>query len=74
MNERLDADQLDLCAVGATVILRNAKIEMFKGFMRLVVDKWGKVEVAATPATFEANTSNNLSQVEYELVPVDNKS
>ncbi|KAG6778133.1 hypothetical protein POTOM_017983 [Populus tomentosa] len=32
--------------LGATVILRNAKIDMFKGSMRLAVDKWGRVEVA----------------------------
>eukprot|EP01116_Phalansterium_solitarium_P008658 TRINITY_DN22601_c0_g1_i1.p1 TRINITY_DN22601_c0_g1~~TRINITY_DN22601_c0_g1_i1.p1 ORF type:complete len:142 (-),score=0.96 TRINITY_DN22601_c0_g1_i1:179-604(-) len=55
---------------GRTVVIRNAKIDMFKGYMRLAVDKWGKVEFAAEPATFEVNTAHNLSQIEYELVTV----
>lgn len=55
---------------GATVILRNAKIDMFKGSMRLAVDKWGRVEVTE-PADIAVNDQNNLSLVEYELVNVD---
>ena len=53
----------------STVILRNAKIDMFKGSMRLAVDKWGRVEVT-DPATFIVKEYNNLSLVEYELVNV----
>lgn len=51
------------------MILRNAKIDMFKGSMRLAVDKWGRVEVTE-PADFEVKEENNLSLVEYELVNV----
>lgn len=54
---------------GATVTLRNAKIDMFKGSMRLSVDKWGRVEVSK-PASFSVNEDNNLSLIEYELVNV----
>lgn len=54
---------------GATVTLRNAKIDMFKGSMRLAVDKWGCVEVSK-PASFSVNEDNNLSLIEYELVNV----
>lgn len=54
---------------GTTVILRNAKIDMFRGSMRLAVDKWGRVEVTE-PATFSVKEDNNLSLVEYELVNV----
>lgn len=54
---------------GATIILRNAKIDMFKGTMRLTVDKWGRIEVAE-PASFTVRKENNLSLVEYELVNV----
>jgi replication factor A1 len=54
---------------GTTVILRNAKIDMFKGSMRLAVDKWGRVEVTE-PAEFVVKEDNNLSLVEYELVNV----
>ncbi|KAF5462754.1 hypothetical protein F2P56_018736 [Juglans regia] len=60
-------DQVDIMKPGATVILRNAKIEMFKGFMRMVVDKWGRVEVTEL-ANFDVKEDHNLSLVEYELV------
>ena len=55
---------------GTTVIIRNSKIDMFKGSMRLAVDKWGRVEVTE-PAKFEVKEDNNLSLVEYELVNVE---
>lgn len=54
---------------GNSVILRNAKIDMFKGTMRLAVNKWGRIEVTQ-PATFVVNEDNNLSHIEYELVNV----
>jgi len=60
---------VDLMKPGTTVILRNAKIDMFKGSMRLAVDKWGRVEVTE-PAEFVVKEDNNLSLVEYELVNV----
>ncbi|KAK2994075.1 hypothetical protein RJ640_024339, partial [Escallonia rubra] len=62
-------DQVNLMKPGTTVILRNAKIDMFKGSMRLAVDKWGRVEVTE-PASFTVKEDNNLSLVEYELVNV----
>ena len=37
---------------GTTMILRNAKIDLYKGNMRLVVDKWGRVKVIE-PVNFE---------------------
>ncbi|KAK4841516.1 hypothetical protein QYF36_005759 [Acer negundo] len=62
-------DQVNLMEEGATVTLRNAKIDMFKGSMRLAVDKWGRVEVTE-PASFTVKEDNNLSLIEYELVNV----
>ncbi|XP_057462790.1 uncharacterized protein At4g28440-like [Actinidia eriantha] len=62
-------EQVDLMKPDATVILRNAKIDMFKGSMRLAVDKWGRIEVTE-PAKFVVKEDNNLSLVEYELVNV----
>ncbi|KAJ6314266.1 hypothetical protein OIU78_017851 [Salix suchowensis] len=62
-------DQVDLMKPGATVIIRNAKIDMFKGSMRLAADKWGRVEVTE-PAEFAVKEDNNLSLVEYELVNI----
>jgi len=60
---------VELMKPGATVNLRNAKIDMFKGSMRLAVDKWGRIE-ATEPADITVKEDNNLSLVEYELVNV----
>ncbi|RWW44349.1 hypothetical protein BHE74_00049892 [Ensete ventricosum] len=57
-------EQVDLMKPGTTVILRNSKIDMFKGSLRLAVDKWGRVEVTE-PASFTVKEDNNLSLVEY---------
>ncbi|XP_019153914.1 PREDICTED: uncharacterized protein At4g28440-like [Ipomoea nil] len=62
-------DQVNVMEPGTTVILRNAKIDMFKGSMRLAVDKWGRIEVTEA-AAFDVKEDNNLSLVEYELVNV----
>nr|POF16125.1 uncharacterized protein CFP56_15616 [Quercus suber] len=58
---------VDFMKEGSTVILLNAKIDMFKGSMRLAVDKWGRVEVTE-PADFTVKEDNNLSLIEYVLV------
>jgi len=55
---------------GSTVTLRNAKIDMYKGSMRLAVDKWGRVEVTE-PAAFSVKEDNNLSLIEFELITVE---
>lgn len=62
--------QIDVAKPGNTIILRNARVEMFNGFMRLSVDRWGTVKLAPEPARFEVNTANDLSATEYELVAV----
>lgn len=62
-------EQVDVMKEGATLIIRNAKIDMFKGTMRLAVDKWGRIEVTE-PANFTVKEDNNLSAVEYELVNI----
>ncbi|KHN36660.1 Hypothetical protein glysoja_001391 [Glycine soja] len=66
---QIETRKVDHMNAGATVILRNAKIDMFKGSMRLAVDKWGRIE-PTDPANFEVKEDNNLSLVEYELVNV----
>ncbi|KAG5374757.1 hypothetical protein IGI04_039353 [Brassica rapa subsp. trilocularis] len=63
------ANVVDVMKTGATVTLRNAKIDMFKDTMRMAVDKWGLIQVT-DPVSFEVNRQNNLSLVEYELVTV----
>ncbi|KAL2471048.1 Nucleic acid-binding [Abeliophyllum distichum] len=61
--------QVDMMKPDATIVLRNAKIDMFKGSMRLAVDKWRHVEVTK-PAGYTVKEENNLSLIEYELVNV----
>ncbi|KAH0754145.1 hypothetical protein KY290_024415 [Solanum tuberosum] len=62
-------DQVDMMKEGATVILRNAKIDMFKGSMRLAVDRWGRIE-GTEPASFSVKEDSNLSLIEFEQVTV----
>jgi len=64
-------EQIDVLQPGKAVIIRNSKVDMFKGFMRLAVDKWGKIEIAKEPVTFEANTNTNVSSIEYELITLE---
>jgi replication factor A1 len=61
-------DQIETAEVGSYITLRNAKVDMFKGSMRLAVDEWGVVEKAE--ADFKPKVDYNLSLVEYELVSV----
>jgi len=72
---RAQEAHIDAMAVGATLVLRNAKVTMFRGrFMRLDINRWGKVSqhpdgVASTPpAPGAPNLAEDLSAVEYELV------
>jgi len=61
-------EQIDKLVPGSTIVIRNAKIDMFKGFMRLTVDKWGILKTAEKQENFQIRMENNLSTVEYELV------
>eukprot|EP00850_Spirogloea_muscicola_P009554 SM000054S18040 [mRNA] locus=s54:13199:13816:- [translate_table: standard] len=66
-------DQVDVAKEGATLALRNAKVDTYKGAMRLAVDnRWGRVEAASPSAQLagEPRLDNNLSLLEYELVYV----
>eukprot|EP00803_Ostreobium_quekettii_P001513 evm.model.scf_274.10 EVM.evm.TU.scf_274.10 scf_274:71184-71888(-) len=63
--------QVEIAQVGQYLVLRNARIDMFKGSMRLAVNQWGKVE--AGEGDFEVKADNNLSLIEYELVTLPNQ-
>ncbi|CAL8468001.1 g7539 [Coccomyxa elongata] len=63
-------EQVDIVHEGEYLILRNAKIDMYKGSMRLAVNQWGKVE-RTEKQNFEPKADHNLSLVEYELVRLD---
>lgn len=63
-----------MAKIGSWLYVRNSKIDMFKGHMRLATDMWGMVEpVPAKDVPQNAapvNMENNLSDTEYELVNV----
>ena len=42
---------------GHFLTLRNAKIDMYKGSMRLAVNKWGVIERASEQSDFTVNVS-----------------
>lgn len=59
--------QAETCKPGCTITVRNGKIDMFKGTMRLAVDRWGSIK-SSNDADFAVKTDYDLSAVQYELV------
>merc|ERR1719409_2616473 len=49
------------------IVVRNASVKMVKGHIRLVVDKWGKLDTN-TNEKVEKVGDKNVSETEYELV------
>lgn len=65
---RLQPAQFLPCEVGQYVRVQNGRVRMVKGFIRVEIDKWGKVyEVLDTEEHFEVNTTKDISAVEYEM-------
>ena len=66
-------DQLDIVKEGAQITIRNAHANVVKEHMRVEVDRWSKVEVTTDKKNYakSVNEKNNLSEIEYELVPVN---
>jgi replication factor A1 len=64
----LKADQASLFEKDKVVVFRNAKILMVKGHMRLMVDKWGKVEAGDEDDKVETVGDKDVSETEFELV------
>ena len=62
-------NQLDVVKEGSVITVRNAHANVVNEHLRLEVDRWGKVE-PSTEKIEKVNTSNNHSDVEYELVQV----
>eukprot|EP00930_Biecheleria_cincta_P084581 TRINITY_DN74028_c0_g1_i1.p1 TRINITY_DN74028_c0_g1~~TRINITY_DN74028_c0_g1_i1.p1 ORF type:complete len:656 (-),score=117.90 TRINITY_DN74028_c0_g1_i1:217-1938(-) len=56
------------CEVGTYIRVQNARAKVHKGFIRVVVDKWGKVAQLESPEIpFDVNLKHDVSAVEYEL-------
>ena len=66
-------NQLDIVQEGAFITIRNAHANVVKEHMRIEIDRWAKVEKTTEPSGTKiknVNQVNNLSEIEYELVPV----
>jgi hypothetical protein len=44
---------------------------MFQQRMRLIVDRWGLIEVSGTPLDGAVNLDHNMSTELYELVAIE---
>jgi hypothetical protein len=68
-------DQIEKVKVGDVITVRNGLAKVLKetGRIKLIVDKWGKVETAQGVSVGNINLANNISAVEYELVPANRK-
>ncbi|CDJ65264.1 hypothetical protein, conserved [Eimeria necatrix] len=69
----LEGVQLELPdVVNTPLLIRNAKIQMEEGHMRLAVDRWGKISDARNDDfkdfNFSVCTARDMSEQEYELV------
>jgi len=69
---RLVNEQIDSVPIGSTVVVRNAIPRVIQGYLRIIVNRWGKIAphpdgVASTPAApTQLNLQNDVSAVEYD--------
>merc|ERR1712113_1176157 len=55
---------------GKTITVQNGGVRMIKGHIRVIVDKWGKIEATSEELEGDVDQSKekNKSATEYELV------
>ncbi|CAE7791073.1 unnamed protein product [Symbiodinium sp. CCMP2456] len=63
----LQEEQLQGIEPDKVLAARNASIRMVQGFMRLAVDKWGKLDLEVAGKIDEVG-KKNLSEIQYELM------
>lgn len=68
-------EQLDVVSEGAVITIRNAHAKVLResNRIKLLVDRWGKVEKGTEKRVDKVDLTNNISAVEYELVPAGKK-
>ncbi|RIA94499.1 hypothetical protein C1645_817993 [Glomus cerebriforme] len=66
-------DQINLLKANTIVSIHNARVEMYRGFMRIVVDQNTSAEIIPIEDSNEninnVNLERNLSLIEYQYVP-----
>ncbi|KAF3622922.1 putative phospholipase A1-IIgamma-like [Capsicum annuum] len=63
-------EQVDLMEPGSILLLYGAEIQMYRGSMRLAVERSVQI-IIAEPVEFVVCEDNNMSLTEYELVDVE---
>eukprot|EP01016_Furgasonia_blochmanni_P027968 TRINITY_DN293_c0_g1_i5.p3 TRINITY_DN293_c0_g1~~TRINITY_DN293_c0_g1_i5.p3 ORF type:complete len:101 (+),score=22.72 TRINITY_DN293_c0_g1_i5:404-706(+) len=60
-------ENAEFLAPGKIIAIRNGRVEVIRGNIRLEVDRWGKVteETVSIPSV---NNEKNISSIEYERV------
>eukprot|EP00927_Polykrikos_kofoidii_P007402 TRINITY_DN13031_c0_g1_i1.p1 TRINITY_DN13031_c0_g1~~TRINITY_DN13031_c0_g1_i1.p1 ORF type:complete len:554 (-),score=113.70 TRINITY_DN13031_c0_g1_i1:222-1883(-) len=62
-----DSAHADICEPGKFIRVQNSRVIMVKGFMRVIIDKWGVLKAADVPLDFDVKTDNDVSASQYEL-------
>ena len=59
-------NNIDKVNEGDTLNIKNGYVNLFRGYMRLNIGRYGSFEVVTESAIKEVNTENNLSNKQYE--------
>jgi quinol monooxygenase YgiN len=62
-----DEKHAAVCLPGSSVRIQNARVIVTKGYIAVVVDRFGVMKAAEEPVEEDANSSNDISAIEYEL-------
>ena len=66
-------EQLDIVKEGAHITIRNVNSNVIREHIRLVIDRWAKVEITqdSSAKPKRVKLDNNHSDTAYELVPTN---
>lgn len=64
----LTEDQKAVVATDKVLFVRNAKVRIVRNYIRVTVDKWGKLDTEVGEASVDVVGDSNISLAEYELV------
>lgn len=60
-------DNIEKVSEGATILVKNGYINLFRGSMRLNIGRYGSMEPSEKTIEGEVNTQNNLSNQTYDM-------
>ncbi len=59
-------DNIDKVKENEVISIKNGYVNLFKGYMRLNIGRYGSFETVAEPQITSVNTENNMSSKQYE--------